>query len=150
MSGAGRTGLTLVVILAAGVGGLWVRQPVVALPDLPLLRSIVSIEGVAAAIAPATRAGSGPIICYRDPDGRPAYSMTPRKTSDGRDFLAVHASEDVSFEPGKKAPSKSEEAKPTADGRENPLLPQPHGSARHLQGAEEGLDGHALHSRLRG
>ncbi len=31
-----------------------------------------------------------------------------------------------------------------------PVLPQPHGPARHLAGAEEGLDGDGLHPRLRG
>ena len=37
------------------------------------------------------------------------------------------------------------------EGRqEDPLLPQPHGPARHLAGAEEGLDGDGLHRRLRG
>jgi Cu(I)/Ag(I) efflux system membrane fusion protein len=45
--------------------------------------------------APAT---TGPIIYYRDPDGRPAYSSTPKKTSTGKDYLPVRASEDVSFE----------------------------------------------------
>lgn len=40
----------------------------------------------------------GAVIYYRDPDGRPSYSAEPRKTSDGRDYVAVRASEDVSFE----------------------------------------------------
>ncbi|RWB53833.1 MAG: efflux RND transporter periplasmic adaptor subunit, partial [Mesorhizobium sp.] len=34
----------------------------------------------------------------RHPDGDPAYSSTPKRTEDGRDFVAVLASEDVSFE----------------------------------------------------
>jgi Cu(I)/Ag(I) efflux system membrane fusion protein len=41
---------------------------------------------------------TGPIIYYRNPDGLPDYSPTPKKTSAGNDYLAVHASEDVSFE----------------------------------------------------
>ncbi|MBG0804747.1 efflux RND transporter periplasmic adaptor subunit, partial [Methylocystis sp. H15] len=45
--------------------------------------------------APAT---TGPIIYYRDPDGRPAYSSTPKKTSAGKDYLPVRAGEDISFE----------------------------------------------------
>ena len=44
---------------------------------------------------PAT---TGPIIYYRDPDGRPAYSSTPKKTSAGKDYLPVRAGEDISFE----------------------------------------------------
>jgi Cu(I)/Ag(I) efflux system membrane fusion protein len=39
-----------------------------------------------------------PIIYYRDPDGRPAYAIGPKKTPDGRDYLPVHASEDIGFE----------------------------------------------------
>jgi len=40
---------------------------------------------------------SGPTIYYRDPDGRPYYSATPKKTPEGKDYLPVRASEDVSF-----------------------------------------------------
>lgn len=45
-----------------------------------------------------TAAATGPIIYYRDPDGRPFYAATPKKAPDGRDYLPVHASEDISFE----------------------------------------------------
>ena len=38
------------------------------------------------------------VIYYRDPDGAPTYSATPRQTADGRQFRAVRASEDISFE----------------------------------------------------
>jgi Cu(I)/Ag(I) efflux system membrane fusion protein len=37
-------------------------------------------------------------IYFRDPDGRPSYSLTPKKTPDGRDYLAVPASADLSFD----------------------------------------------------
>lgn len=49
--------------------------------------------------ASAAKPANGPVIYYRDPDGKSVYSSSPRKTADGRDFLAVLASEDVSFEP---------------------------------------------------
>lgn len=42
--------------------------------------------------------GTGPIVYYRHPDGKPDYSGTPKKTADGRDFTPVRASEDVSFD----------------------------------------------------
>ena len=42
-------------------------------------------------------------IYYRDPDGKPFYSLTPKKTPDGRDYVAVPAGADISFEP-KPAP----------------------------------------------
>ncbi|MFJ1311896.1 efflux RND transporter periplasmic adaptor subunit [Agrobacterium sp. P15N1-A] len=96
MRRAGRTGLTLVAIMAAGAGGLWAGQRGVALPDLSWLRAVIGVERVAAKAE--TPAGTGSIIYYRDPDGRQAYSMTPKETADGRAFVAVRQSEDISFE----------------------------------------------------
>ena len=49
-------------------------------------------------VPPAVAEGAGSIIYYQDPDGRPSYSLTPRKTPDGRDYRAVPASADVSFD----------------------------------------------------
>jgi Cu(I)/Ag(I) efflux system membrane fusion protein len=40
----------------------------------------------------------GATIYYQDPDGKPLYSPTPKKTRDGRDWRAVPATADVSFE----------------------------------------------------
>jgi Cu(I)/Ag(I) efflux system membrane fusion protein len=37
------------------------------------------------------------VIYYRDPDGKPLYSAEPKTAPDGRDYVAVRASEDVSF-----------------------------------------------------
>ncbi|HEY8128195.1 MAG TPA: efflux RND transporter periplasmic adaptor subunit [Hyphomicrobium sp.] len=58
---------------------------------------------------PSQSAATGPVIYSRDPDGRPAYSLTPKKTPAGKAYLPVHAGEDVSFE---DAPP----AAPTASG----------------------------------
>lgn len=44
---------------------------------------------------------SGPVLYYRHPDGRAEYSARPKSTEDGRPFLAVHQSEEVSFDPQK-------------------------------------------------
>jgi membrane fusion protein, copper/silver efflux system len=41
--------------------------------------------------------GTGEIIYYRDPDG-PFFSIAPKKNDAGKDYVAVRASEDVSFE----------------------------------------------------
>jgi Cu(I)/Ag(I) efflux system membrane fusion protein len=63
------------------------------------------LDGILPAAAKQNMAQSeatGPIIYYRDPDGVPDYSPTPKKTSAGKDYLAVRSSEDVSFE--EKAP----------------------------------------------
>src|SRR5262249_4152348 len=45
---------------------------------------------------------SGPIIYYKDPAGRPFYSLTPKATDDGKPFLPVHANADVSVDPKAK------------------------------------------------
>jgi Cu(I)/Ag(I) efflux system membrane fusion protein len=58
-------------------------------------------------------AASGPIIYYRDPDGRPSYSATPKKSPEGKDYTPVHSSEDFSFE--EKAPVKT--AAPNSERR---------------------------------
>lgn len=42
---------------------------------------------------------TGPVIYYKDPNGRPFYSLTPRTTDDGKPYIAVLASEDVGVDP---------------------------------------------------
>ena len=37
-------------------------------------------------------------IYYQDPDGKPFYSLTPKKTPDGRDYRGVPPGADVSFD----------------------------------------------------
>jgi membrane fusion protein, copper/silver efflux system len=55
----------------------------------------------ASAIAMISRAaaveGHAPIY-FQDPDGKSSYSLTPKKTPDGRDYRAVPADADVSFD----------------------------------------------------
>ncbi|KRQ95701.1 cation transporter [Bradyrhizobium jicamae] len=48
---------------------------------------------IAQASAPA-----GAPIYYQDPDGKPFYSLTPKKTPDGRDYRAVPRGADISFD----------------------------------------------------
>jgi Cu(I)/Ag(I) efflux system membrane fusion protein len=57
------------------------------------------------------------VIYYRDPDGKPVYSAEPRKTDDGRDYLPVHTSEDVSFESEKKPSQSVESASNKSDAK---------------------------------
>ncbi len=102
---------------------------------------------MAAAASPAD-----PVVYYRHPDGDPAYSLAPKETEDGRDFMPVRAGEDVSFdETAKAAPDMAAGTiRPERLGRTaNPLLPQPDGPCGHFADAEE-LDGDGLHPRLRG
>jgi Cu(I)/Ag(I) efflux system membrane fusion protein len=49
-------------------------------------------------VRPAVAEGAGTTIYYQDPDGRPSYSLTPKKTPDGRDYRAVPTSADISFD----------------------------------------------------
>ncbi|MGX1106515.1 MULTISPECIES: efflux RND transporter periplasmic adaptor subunit [Bradyrhizobium] len=49
--------------------------------------------------APAAQAAeAGAPIYFRDPDGKPFYSLTPKKTADGRDYRPVAAGADISFD----------------------------------------------------
>src|ERR1700682_5343893 len=83
--------------LAAGVVGLAVGRS-----NGPLPGWLDGILPAAAKKGPAPTEATGPVIYYRDPDSLPNYSLAPKKTSGGKDYLAVRASEDVSFE--EKAP----------------------------------------------
>jgi Cu(I)/Ag(I) efflux system membrane fusion protein len=92
----------LAVIVAAGIGGLWLGHKGVW-------------PGIAAwgqTRAPASPP-SGAVIYYRDPDGKPLYSAEPAQTTDGRPYRAVLASEDLSFD----APEKAVGASPPSSRR---------------------------------
>jgi Cu(I)/Ag(I) efflux system membrane fusion protein len=66
------------LIAAAGAG-------LVAAGIKPPARAIVTTAAAAEHDAP---------IYYQDPDGKPDYSPTPKKTADGRDYVAVRAGGD--------------------------------------------------------
>jgi membrane fusion protein, copper/silver efflux system len=61
----------------------------------------------------AAAAEGGVTMYYQDPDGKPIYSLTPKKTPDGRDFRAVPANADASFDAPDEPPAgvKSAEGK---------------------------------------
>jgi membrane fusion protein, copper/silver efflux system len=48
--------------------------------------------------APAAAETAAPPLYYRDPDGKPLYSLTPKQTPDGRDYVAVPTGSDISFD----------------------------------------------------
>jgi membrane fusion protein, copper/silver efflux system len=75
------------VIAAAGGGFIGVRGRL----HSPVASSVASVS-------PASAQTSDDPIYYRDPDGRPLYSLTPQKTPDGRDYRGVPASADLSFD----------------------------------------------------
>jgi Cu(I)/Ag(I) efflux system membrane fusion protein len=51
-----------------------------------------------AMVTPAAAEDGRAPIYFQDPDGKPSYSLTPRRTPDGRDYRAVPAGADVSFD----------------------------------------------------
>jgi Cu(I)/Ag(I) efflux system membrane fusion protein len=80
-------------IFAAGVAGLAVGRS-----NGPLPEWLSALLPAAAKPSSAKSEATGPIIYYRNPDGLPDYSQTPKRTSSGKEYLPVHASEDVDFE----------------------------------------------------
>jgi Cu(I)/Ag(I) efflux system membrane fusion protein len=85
--------LALFAILTAGLGGLALGRSSVPLPGWVSALLPAAVQPVSDRPVP-----TGPIIYYRDPDGAPDYALAPRKTASGKEYSAVHASEDVSFE----------------------------------------------------
>jgi Cu(I)/Ag(I) efflux system membrane fusion protein len=75
------------VIAAAGGGFIGVRGHLAS-----------TGAATVALVSPASAQTSDEPIYYQDPDGRPVYSLTPKKTPDGRDYRAVPAGADLSFE----------------------------------------------------
>ncbi|MCC8937471.1 efflux RND transporter periplasmic adaptor subunit [Bradyrhizobium sp. Arg68] len=71
-----------------------------------------SIANVAASTAQAAETGAP--IYFRDPDGKPLYSLTPKQTPDGRDYRPVPAGADVSFD-APEPPMEMQASAPKAD-----------------------------------
>jgi Cu(I)/Ag(I) efflux system membrane fusion protein len=63
----------------------------------------------------AAAAEVGATIYYQDPDGKPFYSLEPKKTSDGRAWRAVPARADISFEEPEDAPAQTKAADTKAE-----------------------------------
>jgi Cu(I)/Ag(I) efflux system membrane fusion protein len=61
-------------------------------------------------VSSATAADSGAPIYFQDPDGKPFYSLTPKKGADGRDWRAVPASAEVNFDDPEEAPTETKRA----------------------------------------
>lgn len=78
-------GVTSAAVIAA-VGGGYIG-----------VRGHLYSPGTALVASAAAQTSDEPIY-YQDPDGRPFYSLTPKKTPDGRDYRAVPAGADLSFD----------------------------------------------------
>jgi membrane fusion protein, copper/silver efflux system len=102
VSRASRALLILAAVSAAGAGGYWAGR-----------HGINMSASVPMATTPAqTPAPTGPVIYYRDPDGKPLYALEPKQTPDGRPYRAVLASEDVSFDPPAAPPPTTAAGQP--------------------------------------
>lgn len=87
-------GAAAAIVAAAGVA--WTGR------DLPPRAATAAIVSAAQAAEPAAP------IYYRDPDGKPSYSATPKQTADGRDYLPVYADADAQAgEPARPAETKA-------------------------------------------
>jgi membrane fusion protein, copper/silver efflux system len=82
------TSVTVAAMIAAAGGGFIVGRAQRQAADAASM----------AVVTPTTAPTSGEPIYYQDPDGKPSYSLTPMKTKDGRDYQAVPAGADISFE----------------------------------------------------
>jgi Cu(I)/Ag(I) efflux system membrane fusion protein len=93
MNRLGPAGAAAAIVAAAGVTYIAGAGPRLRPIDGPV-------------ISAATAADSGAPIYLQDPDGKPSYSLTPKKAADGRDWRAVPASADVSFDDPEEAPTE--------------------------------------------
>ena len=132
--------VSVAAIMAAAGAGLWAGQT--GMLKLPMTPAVAMTEEHPEA--------TGPVIYYRDPSGKPFYSLTPRNTDGGRSLCGRPRQR------GRVLRSEAEDGTGSAGRRrtlrrqEDQVLPQPDGFAGHLADAEEGLDGDGLHPRLRG
>jgi Cu(I)/Ag(I) efflux system membrane fusion protein len=103
MSRLGLAGAAAAIVTAAGVtfiiGGGPRSRPIAS----PAVTAVVAAKG-------------GAPIYFQDPDGKPLYSLTPRKTGDGRDYRAVPAGADVGFGDEEQAPSPAVDKAADAGG----------------------------------
>lgn len=100
MSGATRLLAFGIVAGAAAWGGLTAGERGITVDALreAAAMQVSMIVGREAAAMPEP-ASAGAIIYWRHPDGLPEWSATGKQTPDGRAFLPVRASEDVSLDP---------------------------------------------------
>jgi Cu(I)/Ag(I) efflux system membrane fusion protein len=103
------------LIAAAGIGFVAVAQR----------RSVPAIAIVTRATAEEGRAP----IYFQDPDGKPSYSLTSRKTPDGRDYRAIPAGADVSFDDAAPDATPSRAASAGVAGRKIKYYRNPMGLA---------------------
>ncbi|WP_324131973.1 efflux RND transporter periplasmic adaptor subunit [Bosea sp. (in: a-proteobacteria)] len=115
------TAFALTTLTAVGAAGYFAGTRGLVLPGLDRLHhAFIARSPVAPQAGPA--AAAGPIAYYRHPDGAPFYAAEPRKTEDGRDFLPVSASEEISFDPAAAKSAQTVAETAMTNGAERKLL----------------------------
>ena len=100
MSALGK--LVAITLVAAGAGwaGLKAGEGGITLSGLRDFAEMqIAMLAGQEAVAKQGPDATGPIIYWRHPDGLPEWSAVEASSSDGRPFLPVFASEDVTFDP---------------------------------------------------
>jgi Cu(I)/Ag(I) efflux system membrane fusion protein len=88
MNRANLTSVAVTALIAAAASGFLLGRTHTKPSDAPGITVVTSADA----------RDSGKAIYYRDPYGKPFYSLNPKKTNDGSDYLGVPASADISFE----------------------------------------------------
>lgn len=111
MSVLGKTLMVGLIAGSAGFAGIWAGDQGVAPADIPglvktfaagILGGDAEAEATASSETLKVAVPKGAVIYYRHPDDA-AYSLAQKTTADGRAYLPVLASEDVSFDDAPKA-----------------------------------------------
>ncbi|MFK0204750.1 efflux RND transporter periplasmic adaptor subunit [Agrobacterium sp. NPDC090283] len=108
MNTPSRVAATLSLAVLLGGGGYWA-----GINDLGRRLGLRGVEQALATPEVPMTAPTGAVIYYRNPDGLPQFSASPRNTDDGRPFVAVRESEDVSFSDAAATSNKTVEAAET-------------------------------------
>lgn len=84
------------VALAAGGFGFWLGQAGMSLPSSQ--QHSASAHSETKIVSALPTATDRPVAYYRDPSGKPLYSLEPRQSPGGISYVPIFVGEDVSFE----------------------------------------------------
>ncbi|VVC57329.1 Membrane fusion protein, Cu(I)/Ag(I) efflux system (plasmid) [Beijerinckiaceae bacterium RH AL1] len=105
-----------------GSAGFWLgTHPNLITPYIAEAKALLTQGKPMVAAMKSAPVLSGVTAYYRDPDGKPVYSPTPKKTADGRDFVAVDAASDVRFD-GAGTVLEPDDDEPESDGEKAPKI----------------------------
>ncbi|MBX5132666.1 efflux RND transporter periplasmic adaptor subunit [Rhizobium lentis] len=109
--------VTLSLAVLLGGGGYWAGTKNLG----SVLGSNLAETALATPVA-GRPAPTGAVIYYRHPDGLPQFSATPKTAEDGRPFVAVHASEGISFDDKAKSVAEAPQAELEAAATKGKIL----------------------------